>query len=314
MGGPALLIVSGVTMVDADVTSVCAVAVAFLPDGDSLRQLVDRIATQVAEVVVVDNGGGTLPGLAAVQLVQPTNIGLAAAQNAGIAYARSHGHTHVVLLDQDSLPAPDMVASLVDAVTRLSAAGHRVGAVGPRFHDSREERDAPFVKVGFPVSKKMWCRDEPQVQCDFLIASGALIPMAVLDDVGGMAGGMFIDNVDLEWSFRVRSRGYLLYGVCGATMTHRLGDDRRPVLFGLRHITTHGPVRLYYIMRNRLMLYRLPQTPRVWTAQDLLRVPVKFLLFSVLIGPRRRNARFMVRGLFDGIRGRQGPCPMVSAR
>ena len=64
------------------------------------------------------------------------------------------------------------------------------------------------------------------------------------------------------------------------------------------------------MMRNRILLYRLPHTPRVWIAQDLPRVLVKLLLFGVLIGPRWRNLRCMLRGLLDGIRGRQGEGPI----
>jgi rhamnosyltransferase len=34
------------------------------------------------------------------------------------------------------------------------------------------------------------------------------------------------------------------------------------------------------------------------------------VIFSVLVGPRGDNVRFMLRGLMDGIRGRSGPCPI----
>jgi rhamnosyltransferase len=67
-------------------------------------------------------------------------------------------------------------------------------------------------------------------------------------------------------------------------------------------------------MRNRLTLYRLPHTPRVWIAQDLPRVLAKFLIFAVLVAPRRRNVRYMLRGLVDGLRGRSGPCPLGAQR
>jgi rhamnosyltransferase len=294
--------------------SVCAIAVTYRPDAQALRVLAERIRPQTDALVIVDNGSsGQLAGIEAVVLAQPVNIGLAAAQNVGIAWAREHGHTHVLILDQDSTPGEGMVDALVAALDRLTAIGHRVAAVGPRFHDLREDRDAPFVRVAFPVSEKVWCGDEPEVECDFLISSGALIPLAVLDDIGGMAESLFIDNVDLEWSFRARYCGYSLFGVCAASMNHQLGDDRRAVLFGLRQIVTHSPIRLYYIMRNRVLLYRFRQTPRVWIAQDLLRVPVKFFLFSVLVGPRRDNVGMMLRGLRDGLLGRRGPLPVADS-
>jgi rhamnosyltransferase len=294
---------------------VCAVVVSYRPDPGAIRGLIDTVVVQVGAVVLVDNasGGQWQPALGealsaggGALLVQPRNIGLAAAQNLGIDWARTHGYAYVLLLDQDSQPGEGMVASLLQALCTLSAAG-RVAAVGPRFHDLREHRDAPFVRVRFPLNRKLWCEQPGQtIACDFLISSGTLIPLAVLDRVGPMDAGLFIDNVDLEWVFRARAQGYTLHGVCAATMHHRLGDARHALPFGLGQVVVHGPVRLYYMMRNRVLLYRLPHTPGAWIAQDLPRVLAKLLLFGVLIGPRWRNLRCMLRGLRDGLRGRTG--------
>jgi rhamnosyltransferase len=295
----------------------CAVIVTYEPDVGALRDLLARVEPQVDAVVIIDNASPVSPAAGgATLLAQSTNIGLAAAQNVGIEWARSRGASHVLLLDQDSLPAPDMVAQLHAGLRELSTdPAHRVGAVGPRFHDPRAGRDFAFIRIRFPVSKKVWCTGSGGgsgwVTADFLISSGVLIPISVLDDVGDMDAGLFIDNVDLEWSFRARRRGYTLFGVCAATMDHALGERRRAVLFGLAHIVTHRPVRLYYIMRNRLALYRRAYTPRVWIAQDVPRVVVKFFLFAVLIGPRRQNVRSMVTGLRDGVAGRDGPAPQT---
>lgn len=295
----------------------CAVIVSYHPEPAAIASLVDAVASQVGAVAVVDNAsdGGwqaalalTLSAHGGALLGLSCNIGLAAAQNLGIDWARSHGYSHVLLLDQDSEPGEGMVASLLQALQVL-AATNRVGAVGPRFHDQREDRDAPFVRIRFPLNRKLWCESATQhIACDFLISSGALIPLDVLDRVGPMDAGLFIDNVDLEWGFRARAQGYALYGVCAATMHHRLGDDRRALPFGSQ-VVVHGSLRLYYMMRNRLLLYRMPHTPRVWIAQDLPRVLAKLFLFGVLIGPRPRNLRCMLRGLWDGLRGRDGVCP-----
>ncbi|MDP9094088.1 MAG: glycosyltransferase family 2 protein [Actinomycetota bacterium] len=282
----------------------------------ALSRALDALRPQVDAVVVVDNHSPqSAPARRdVVYLRQQSNVGLASAQNIGIEWARQGGHSHVLVMDQDSVPAPDMVQHLVQAWSRLSST-RKVGAVGPRFHDPREDRDAPFVRVAFPMSRKLWCAaGTPIVACDFLISSGALIALDVLDDVGDMDGRLFIDNVDMEWSFRARSRGYGLYGVCAATMEHHLGDDRHAVLGGRFHVVRHGPARLYYMMRNRVVLYRRRHTPRVWIAQDLPRVVAKFLIFSILVGPRGRNVEYMLRGLADGLRGLGGPCPLGGDR
>jgi rhamnosyltransferase len=292
-------------------SSVCAVVVTFHPDAATVRATVDAVTEQVSHVVVVDNASVELPDLAPAEVIAlERNVGLAAAQNRGIARARELGASHVLILDQDSIAGPGMVVALLDAAARLHADGQRVAAVGPTFCDPREQRPAPFVRVAFPMSHKLWCRPgQLALGCDFLISSGALIGIDALDELGEMDEGLFIDNVDMEWSFRARSRGWSLFGVCAATMTHHLGDARQPVLAGRVQVVRHAPVRLYYIMRNRLLLYRMPHTPRVWIAQDLPRVLAKFLIGALLVAPRGRNVRCMVRGLLDGVRGRRGPAP-----
>ncbi len=311
-------------MTETSASDTCAVIVSYQPDPVAIADLVGRMMPQVGAVVLVDNAsagswqaaiGELLAGHGGALLGQPRNIGLAAAQNVGIDWARAHDFRHVLLLDQDSEPDAGMVAALLQAWRTLSVAG-MVAAVGPRFQDLREHRDAPFVRVAFPLNRKLWCDTDTQsIPCDFLISSGALIPLAVLDEVGPMDAGLFIDNVDLEWGFRARARGYTLHGVCAATMHHRLGDARRTLPFGRGQIVVHGPPRLYYMMRNRLLLYRLPHTPRTWIAQDLPRVLAKLFLFGVLVGPRLRNLRYMLRGLRDGLWGRRGACPdELSAR
>jgi len=300
-----------------DTSTVCAVIVTYQPDVVALNALLDAVTPQVGAVVLVDNASDGVWQQAVeytrsdvALLRQPCNVGLAAAQNAGIDWARAHGSSHVLLLDQDSEPGGGMVAALLKALLRLSTQT-KVGAVGPRFHDQREDRDAPFVRVGFPRSQKLWCESDAHcMACDFLISSGSLIPLAVIDQVGAMDAGFFIDNVDMEWSFRARDKGYALYGICAATMHHHLGDDRRALPFGVGKIVVHGSSRLYYMMRNRLRLYGMRHTPFVWTAQDVPRVLVKLFLFGVLIGPRWRNLRFMLCGLWDGLMGRQGACPL----
>ncbi|MBA4422642.1 MAG: glycosyltransferase family 2 protein [Syntrophus sp. (in: bacteria)] len=295
---------------------ICAIVVSYFPDVETLHRLLTAILPQVDALVVVDNGtsDAVFDGFCAhvesdkvFILKHSRNIGLAAAFNRGIAWARKNGFSHVLLLDQDSEPAQGMVGALIQAFA-ASSAGRKIAAVGPRFHDTREDRYAPFVRIGFPVSRKMFSSGKDGlVDCDFLISSGSLIPLAALDDIGAMDEGLFIDNIDLEWSFRALAKGYTLIGVCTTTMHHRLGHGRRRLPFGLGHIVVHDPIRLYYIMRNRLLLYRLQYTPAVWISQDVPRVAVKFLLFSLLVHPRLRNVRFMLAGLRDGLLGRRGP-------
>lgn len=287
-------------------TSVCGVIVTYEPDASRLAEAVARTRDQVDALVIVDNGSsGSVPD--GVEVIRPgSNIGLAAAQNLGIAWARGHAHTHVLLLDQDSWPEPGMVPTLV------ASSADRIAAVGPRHRDPRTGAYAPFIRVRFPLSRKIDL-ESGTVRTDFLISSGSLIPLNVLDDVGEMDERLFIDNVDLDWCFRAADRGLELVGVAEARMDHQIGD-RRSLVLGVAKVAHHPPVRLYFIMRNRVALYRRSQTPLAWIAQDIPRVAVKLVTFGLLLGPRWANLRHMVRGLYDGLRDDLGPGPYDVAR
>ena len=306
------------TTVSGRAAGVCAVVVTYHPDATLLAAQLDALQAQADHIVVVDNAtpADSVRVLCAacpqVELLALTeNIGLAAALNAGITRAReTPGMTHVLLMDQDSVPEPGMVEALTAALDRQSRHA-RVAAVGTRFLDPREGVDSPFVRIRFPVNRQLHCNGAcDEVACDFLITSGSLIPLEVLDEVGGMDERLFIDNVDLEWCFRATSKGYALFGVCGARMLHHHGATRHRVPGVPRGVVVHTPRRLFYMMRNRVLLYRRACTPRRWIAQDLPRLVVKFLLFALLIAPRRKNLRCMLAGLRAGIAGRATPPPM----
>lgn len=294
---------------------VCAVVVTYHPDPLLLPVMLARIGPQVGRVLLIDNAtrdarfdrvlDGPLPANCTVQRNQ-TNEGLGAAFNRGAQVAAELRAHFVLLLDQDSDVAPDMVAQLLDAHARVAAEGP-VAAVGPCFVDGRSGARAPFVRIGFPFNRKLGCEPGDVVACDFLISSGSLIPLAAYNDIGGMDESLFIDNIDIEWCFRATARGYRLYGVGAAGMQHRIGDRLQRLPAGLGEVIVHSPLRLYYMTRNRVLLYRRPETPGIWVAQDVPRLLLKFLRLCCFVVPRARNARAMLAGARDGWRGVSGP-------
>lgn len=310
-------------MVPADsriaAADICAVIVTYGPDPALLQQVVASVRTQVGHLVVFDNGS---PGIdVAAELVgnvdlsviaSARNVGLGAALNRAIEQARALGYGHVLLMDQDSVLEAGMVATLGHALHVLRARDRQpVAAVGPQFIDARSGQPAPFVRLGFPLNHKHYGGPGQWVSCDFLITSGSLIPMDVLDQVGGMDESLFIDNIDMDWCFRAKAAGLQLHGICDAQMRHSIGEQLRPSRIKRDGVIVHKPFRLYYIMRNRVLLYRRPHTPPVWVAQDLPRLLLKLVGNGVFIAPRLVRLRFMCRGLWDGVRGRSGP---LSAR
>lgn len=296
---------------------VTAICVAYHPDLARFNDVLAATSVQVANTLVVDNGQpeaaevrATCDAFGAQYLHLEFNSGLAAAFNAGIERARAFGTTHVLLLDQDSVPAPGMVVALARAWRRLSN-DCDVGAVGPAYHDEITGRDAIVLRFG------AWRRyrqstdalaDDACEPTDMLISSGSLISLANLQRVGVMDASLFIDHVDTDWAFRAKHTGLRSFVVAAARMSHRLGERcAKPWLFGRRAVVLHRPFRLYYIVRNSLLLYRRPHASARWILFDCKRLAL-LSVAHVFYGPDRLDVlRCIFRGLAHGWLARSGP-------
>lgn len=294
--------------------TVCAIVVSYQPELSRLNGLLATCRPQVGGLVVVDNGSDDAGALTAACrahgcdfLPLGDNRGVAAAQNAGVAWALARGCRRCILFDQDSVPAPDMVARLAEALDDLLRQGRTVGAVGPCQVDERDGHASAFVRfLPFRVARSRCGEDDGMpLAADFLISSGMLFTVEAYAAIGPFDEALFIDNIDLDWCFRGRAMGYGFFGVCAARLRHRIGDQVLR-LGGLGSVHRHAPLRQYYIMRNRIALYRRPHAPAAWILQDLPRLVFKFALFAVFIAPRRENLAMMLRGLHDALRGRMG--------
>lgn len=292
---------------------VVAISVTYNPGSGEIERLVGSALPQVAGLVVVDNGSrddvrtrlplGSSPNLRYISLGD--NYGIAAALNRGIESARKEGATHVLLLDQDSTLADDMVARLLDAAAASEAQGLKVAAVGPRYLDPRQENPPPFIRIeGLRLHR---CRCDPSnavLPVDYLISSGSLVPMAVFDAVGAMDESLFIDYVDIEWGLRAKVKGFQSFGVCNATMYHNLGET--PIHFFGKNLPLHSPLRHYYHFRNAVALYRSGWVPGNWKIVDGYRLLLKFGFYTLFAKPRLQHFRMMSLGIWHGLAGRCG--------
>ncbi|MCB1954238.1 MAG: glycosyltransferase family 2 protein [Rhodocyclaceae bacterium] len=290
----------------------CAVVVTYKYPYQELGTLLDLLVGRVGKLVLVDNNPGganaerdaLLRRYSAVQLVDNgANLGLATALNQGIRIALDGGFGRVLLFDQDSRPGADMLDRLVEAADALGHEAPPIAAVGPVIVDERLRGPLPFIRfcAGRVLKQQPAPGGSSCLESDMLITSGCLIEAAVLREIGLMDERLFIDNVDLEWCFRARHAGYRLVGVEAAILQHRLGDRVRRVPFLQRNILVHGPLRQYYITRNRIWLYWRPYIPWAWKLADFPRLLFKLVYFPLLVAPRGENLKMLARGLWDGV-------------
>lgn len=295
-----------------------AVTVCYHPDLVALRRQVDVLAvtgSAAVALLLIDNGSkpeilDVLRQWAAadhrIALMElGENRGIAVAHNCGIAHARQHGFTHLLLMDQDSLPAHDMVAELTKALARLEGEHRHAAAVGPWYHDPALGNPPDFVRLHWwGVSRFSEQPDRPVVEVDYLISSGCLISLKALAAIGGMQEALFIDYVDIEWGLRARRLGWTLHGVFPARMSHSLGP--RIVHFLWRRFPLHSPQRHYFVVRNALWLYRDGALPLTWRLPHALRLLLRFSVYLLVGDARRERLKFVTMGIRDGLSGRMG--------
>lgn len=276
--------------------------------------LLEELGRQCEAVIVVDNGSpepvvaelrGACARTGAELLEMPTNLGIARAQNLGIEHAMAAGCDYVLLSDQDSVPAADMTALLVEAIEE----DPRIAAAGPLPTEDREGADE-LVYVDRGWSPKRATRDElaqPRLDVAFLIASGCLVRVRAYTQIGPMREELFIDHVDLEWGVRARNLGWRLVAVPAARLEHSLGDEVVRLPGRAQPVHVHSPVRNYYIVRNTIELIKWDGFPTRWRIRYVYWA-AKYAAFNAFLagqGPSRR--RMIARAVRDGVRGRLGP-------
>ena len=295
---------------------VCAVVVTYNPS-EEVEGLIRALTSQCDQIVVVDNASkqegrrrieDACESHGAALIALEDNTGIAHAQNVGIEYARECGCGLVLLSDDDSLPPPDMVSGLVDALRRAQCEG-RVAAVGPLVGELKPGGDQ-LVYVARRWGPRRAAPHElerPHLPVAFLIASGCLIDLAAIDDIGMMNDALFIDHVDLEWGLRARTLGWSLICATGVHMGHSLGDETVRIPGRKQPVHLHGPVRNYYLSRNTLLLMRSGLLGVPWTFGYGIWL-MKYCTFNALFAPPRRERITMIaRGILDACRGRTGP-------
>lgn len=298
----------------AEMKKTCAIIVTHNPDLQVLRRSVGVLEPQVDHLYIIDNGSAEpisdtfrKPNISCVLLRQ--NTGIAAALNTGIKLARDAGYQYLLLLDHDSTPPPGMVTRLRDAYERLSDAGVLVSGLGPRHRDRRTAHISKFVSFNwFHFTTRDAKEGDPIVPADFLISSGSFYHVAVFERVGLFNEGFFIDHVDTEWFHRARSSGFHAFGVWDVVMDHALGERSIPIWFLRKRIQPiHRPHRLYYVIRNSLLMYRMAHSPLKWISGDAVRLIRLALVYALFVPNRSASIAHLGRGFIDGIRGVLGP-------
>jgi len=300
--------------------SICGIVVAYHPD-QAFEDRLEAVRSQVAQVVVVDNGSGWAeapPGLASLAsqgfgvIMNPSNRGVGVALDQGMEWAIQRGFPYALTLDQDSRPAEGMVTSLLEGY-RSHPRGESLAIVAPQLVADEVGARARYLRRIAPgLFRRTPCSGEILDDVTSVITSGSLINLAAYESIGPFREDFFIDFVDTEYCLRAQTHGYRIAVACKAVLHHRLGARKHASLAGLDFYPTfHSPERWYYISRNRIPMIRMYawRFPHWFTYEVVASIHglLRMLLFE---DHRREKLIAVMKGTIDGLLGRLGPGPL----
>ena len=278
-----------------------AIIILFHPEQHILLTNIRLLEQSGWQVIIVDNSPQSHQHWlsSAVEFRHcPDNAGIACAQNIGLLLAKQLGHDYAMLLDQDSHLTEQLLQTVQQRVVEAQSFYTNLAAYGPSIVS---EFDGQVVRAkvqravpdehGFPHSRQ-------------IIASGKVIPISVLADIGLMEDALFIDGVDHEWCWRASQKGYRIITDTNALLRHKQGESRKRILgFTFK---VGSPVRLYYQFRNILILLRRSYVPLYWKVRNCIALPVRWIVNGWCLEQRKARRQYMMQGLKDGLCKRTG--------
>jgi len=296
--------------------TIIGILVTYNPDIEFFKLQIKALIQQLDYLIVIDNDSALQDEIQKIaSLISGSiafeglddNYGLSAAQNIGIKRASKLSATHIVLFDQDSLIEQGFIKGLLEAETVLFAAGKKVGAVGPLFFDPVSNVVYPATVYTGPFLKRVFLnKPNSEVEATFVIASGCLISMNTLNQIGLMNDQLFIDYIDVEWSLRAKYFGFNVFITSRAKMAHTVGESRVNI-FG-RTISIHSPLRRYYLIRNSFFMLRQPYIPFGYKLREVYFNILRFFMGFIFSKERKKYIYYAYWGVRDGVFGIFGSC------
>ncbi|EED31022.1 hypothetical protein NOR53_244 [gamma proteobacterium NOR5-3] len=267
---------------------------------------------------IVDNASGNA---AAIRLLAKEYgfVYLQNTENRGIAQAINHFEqalpdsiTAFIPFDQDSIPQIHYCDCIFEKLIHQSRLGISIAAIGGQVIDTPHERQLKFVRITWRGVTELDA-SSVDVQPDYLIISGTMISREAFRKSGGFDEQLFVDNVDVEWSYRVSTLGYRLVGTHLASMMHCIGDSELSIPGTALQLNVHSPARMRFMTKSRFLSYRKASLPMQWKLQDFLRFCVKTLLIMAYSDERSPMLKAVLKGAMEGateaisIAGKTGP-------
>ena len=256
-------------------------------------------------IVVVDNGShdGSPERIRSAfpvvdLLVNPENLGYAAAINIGIQRALEKGANWVFLLNNDTIVDAELLVELLNA----GEAYPRVGVLSPKiyhYHDPERVWFAGGVRRRFPPGigmlgygrKDSPAYDRPR-KIDYVTGCGMMVKAEVFRAIGLFDEAYFMYHEDLDFCERARREGYECLYVPTAKIWHKVSAS-----------TEEDPDTKWYYLGRHIVPFYLKYY--AFPCVSLSVYVVWVLLREAFKGNVRRMPSYL-HGIWDGTRIHRG--------
>lgn len=271
-----------------------------------------KISYPNVRLLVVDNGStdGSEAALRArfpdVELLQTgANLGFAGGNNVGMKHALARGANWVLLLNNDTVVAPDFV----DALVRAATSDEHIGMLTSKIYYF----DPPDVLwygggymnewLGYGNHRGTGQRDVGQfdelVDTNRPTGCSLMVSRAVCEQTGLLDDRFFCYCEDLDWALRTRNAGFRVIYAPGSKVWHKVSRSTGGSRSG---------ISLYYYVRNVLLCL---------DRNHPLAFPLRLVRYAVILGSsvlglftmgieKAAGAAYVVRGVRDYFAGRFG--------
>ncbi|MBZ0282988.1 MAG: glycosyltransferase family 2 protein [Anaerolineae bacterium] len=221
-----------------------------------LRSL-EHLTYRNANVIVVDNASSD-GSEAAIRAAHPAltfiqtgaNLGFTGGNNVGIRHALENGADYVLLLNNDTIVAPDFISVMVEVMEQ----NPDIGVVGPMIYyfSAPETIWSAGGKIDWTrgLTSMVGVNEEDKSQyglsprqTDFVTGCALMAKRAVWEKAGLLDDKFFMYYEETEWCVRATRAGYKIMLIPAAMIWHKISLEARAT----------SPRTYYYMTRNRLL-------------------------------------------------------------
>lgn len=261
---------------------------------DSLKRLIESIQKQsysVKEIIVIDNSTldcvynviqERFPEIRYVRMKE--NKGSAGGFYKAIEVSVKDCD-FIWLFDDDVSVKIDALQELVKWLPILEKNG-KIGAIKSWYDDSKFHQPQPIEEFAW---------------------RGTMINSEAIMQVGFPEANFFLYGEDTDYSLRIKNAGFKMYLIPGSKMSVGGKESKMQLnLFGRKLVCHATPLRLYYAVRNEILIF-IKHRMFLRFAKVIL-YSLKTMLF-LLFSKKRNKMGYLsaiIMGLYDGISGKKG--------